>query len=262
MDANKQVLSLALVIVLATLASTLLVSSLGLRAGILGLMAIACMAISYRYSRAALWIFIAYLPFSGTFTYAIGGVFQGSNGRVSYASDYALFHLAKDTLYVAALAAIVISGQTWQKRLPSARILIWAISLLVGTCLLTLVASNLPQQLANPRSHALLIGAIGFKALVGYVPLLLCGYYLIRNKQDLWHLNRLLVVVAIACCGLNFIQYFLLVQGICPASCCHQNNLARSLFCRRIFALLSRKKFAAFAWNFCRALAVELVSHR
>jgi hypothetical protein len=218
MDANKQVLSLALVLVLATLASTLLVMGLGLRAGILGLAAIACMTLAYRYPRAGLWLFLAYVPFSGTFTYAIGGVFQGSNGRVSYASDYALFHLAKDTLYVAALAAIVVSGQTWQSLAPRAKILIWAISGAIATCLLTLVSSNLPQQLANPRSHALLIGAIGFKALIGYVPLLLCGYYLIRNKQDLWHLNRLFVVVAIVCCGLNFIQYFLLVQGICPGN--------------------------------------------
>ena len=57
---------------------------------------------------------------------------------------------------------------------------------------------------------------MGLKILLSYIPLVLCGYYLIEQKRDLFMVNRVLIVMILVCCGLALIQYFLLVQGICP----------------------------------------------
>ena len=52
-------------------------------------------------------------------------------------------------------------------------------------------------------------GILGLKVLAGYIPLIFCAYYLINDKKQLLFLSRLLVVIAIICCGLALIQFWL-----------------------------------------------------
>ncbi len=59
---------------------------------------------------------------------------------------------------------------------------------------------------------------MGLKVLMGYIPLIFCAYYLIRDRQDLLFLMRLLVVLALICCTLGFVQFLLLTTGICAGN--------------------------------------------
>ena len=53
--------------------------------------------------RQALWVFLIYMPFSGTITYWVGG-------------GNALFQLAKDVFYIPALFGLILECS--RKRLP------------------------------------------------------------------------------------------------------------------------------------------------
>jgi hypothetical protein len=220
MSASKQLFLIILTLSLATFASTFLVMISGLQAGIFSIYLVVSMALACKYPRLGLWIFLVYLPFGGTITYSIAYLYKAVNGNsIAYKSiDYFLFHLAKDAIYFPALIGVIISSQSLQKLQLIAKPLILALFGLLIACLLTLLFINLPQQLATPHSKALLVGLISLKTLIGYTPLILCGYYLIRNQKDLFLLNRSLVILTLICCGLCFIQYFLLVQGICPGN--------------------------------------------
>ena len=61
-------------------------------------------------------------------------------------------------------------------------------------------------------------GLLGFKVLLGYVPLIFCGYYLIEDKKQLIFLGRVLLVLAIVCCSLGIIQYLMLSSGYCAGT--------------------------------------------
>lgn len=159
-----------------------------------------------KYGRPALWAFLIYMPFADTVTYALAG------GNL-------LFNFAKDILYIVALIGII---ELWQKQrlfLSAAKPLAAPLGVLLGTCAVTLILANGNPQLAAPASeHPILMGIIGLKALIWYIPLILCGYYLIRDKQDLFFLTRLHVILALTCCGLGFMQYLLLATGVCPST--------------------------------------------
>jgi len=218
MNTSKQILLIIVVLCLATFASSLLVLKSGLQAGIFGLAAIFCIVFAYKYPRLGLWLFLIYLPFGGTISYSIADIYRAVDSRVTYTIDYALFHLAKDFVYFPALVGAIASSQSFQKLQFIAKPLFWAIGILYGACLLTLLLVNLPQQLQAPQSFSVLAGLISIKILIGYTPLLVCGYYLIRHLKDLYWLNRLLIILTLICCGLSFIQYYLLLQGICPGN--------------------------------------------
>jgi hypothetical protein len=218
MEASKHILLNISILSLAVFIGALFITLGKPRTGIFFAAAIAAMAISYRYPRLGLWIFLIYLPFSGTITYAIGDVYRSVENRVAFSGATVLFHLAKDTFYLPALIALLVSSHSFQKLQFITKPLFLAIFSLLGTSVLTLLFVNLGQQLENPDSDALLIGAIGFKTLLSYIPLIICGYYVIRDRQDLVFLNRLLAILTLICCSLCFIQYFLLVQGSCPGN--------------------------------------------
>ncbi|ARV59056.1 hypothetical protein BZZ01_10785 [Nostocales cyanobacterium HT-58-2] len=185
----------------------------GIKAAVPGVLGIITIALSYKYPRQALFAFLIYLPFGGTITYYIG--------------SSPILQLAKDSFYIPALIGL------WQmcrkQRLPL--IIPQAIKtplfILLGICLLTLVFVNGSQQF-NPASTGLLnnstreipigMGILGLKVFLGYVPLIACAYYLIRNKRDFLFLSRLQVVLILVCCALGFIQYLLLAKGICQGT--------------------------------------------
>ncbi|MGJ3253265.1 MAG: hormogonium polysaccharide biosynthesis protein HpsL [Elainellaceae cyanobacterium] len=159
-------------------------------------------SLSFRYPRYALWAFLIYLPFGGTITYAIG--------------NNPLLQLAKDGFYIPALIGVIQYCR--RERLPIivCKPLMVPLSALLMVCFVTLLLVNGSQQLSSDGSEQpILLGILGLKVLIGYVPLIVCAYYLIRNKQDLFFLTRLTSILILVCCGLAFVQYFFLKNGIC-----------------------------------------------
>lgn len=232
------------------------------KVGLGAIVAVLCISFSYKYPRAGLWMFIAYLPFNGTVTYGLAG---GSS----------LFQLAKDVFYIPALIALVqecrrnklpliipkqlsaplgiltvfsvltvfvVNG--WQQLNPSSvGTLAQKFQFILGQLHLTQPISvqgwHLPlgmisEAIGNGLQHVsqpiftlaqqadkavadkpLLIGFLGLKVLLGYIPLIFCAYYLLRDKKDLHWLMRVTCVLIIICCALGFIQYRMLETGKC-----------------------------------------------
>jgi hypothetical protein len=185
----------------------------GIKLAVPGALAIIIFSLSYKYPRQALFAFIIYVPLGGTITYYIG--------------NSPILQLAKDAFYVPALISI---WQTYRKQKQPFIIpkeIKTPLFILLGFCLLTLIFINGGQQL-NPPQVGLLqeapkefpigMGILGLKVFLGYVPLMTCGYYLIRNKQDFLFVSRLQVSLILICCILGFIQYFLLLTGVCQGT--------------------------------------------
>jgi len=166
--------------------------------------AILSLSFSYKYPRKALWGFLIYMPFGGTVTYALAG-------------GNALFQLAKDGFYIPALLAL--AQDCWRKRLPILlpKGLKPSLIILLICAILTLLAANGSQQFSPSRGEEqpIAMGILGLKVLLGYLPLITCAYYLIRTKEELLFLTRLHVILAIVCCGLGFVQYWMLLTDRC-----------------------------------------------
>ncbi len=162
-------------------------------------------ALSFKYPRHALWAFLIYLPFGGTITYAIG--------------NSPLLQLAKDGFYIPALFGVVQYCRREQLPLLVSKPLIPPLGILLGLCLMTLLFVNGAQQL-NPTAdeQPFFLGLLGLKVLMGYIPLIVCAYYLIRDKKDLLFLMRMTVVLILVCCGLAFVQYLFLKTGRCEGT--------------------------------------------
>ena len=162
-------------------------------------------ALSFKYPRQALWMLLIYMPFSGTVTYAIG--------------SSSLLQLAKDGFYIPALFGVIQYCRREKLPIFTPKPLVPPIVLLLVLALLTLICVNVPQQF-NPDSsdQPILMGILGLKVLVGYIPLVVCAYYLIRHRQDLLFLTRLTLIVVLVACGLAFVQYLLLKTGYCEGS--------------------------------------------
>ncbi len=219
MNLNRQELFIATTVAIAFCVSTILVIVSGLQTSIIGTTIVIFLAIAYRYPRWGLWLFLIYMPFAGTVSYAFGSIYRAVGGYVSYQRDYAIFHLAKDALYLPALIAIVISSQWLVKLRKNFLPLLIAILLLFISCLLSLFLINFSQQSSDATNGRLfLMGIVGLKIIVGYIPLLFCGYYLIRDRADLKFLIRLQTTIIIVCCSLCLVQYLLLSSGICLGS--------------------------------------------
>ncbi|MDY7020298.1 MAG: hormogonium polysaccharide biosynthesis protein HpsL [Cyanobacteriota bacterium] len=162
------------------------------------------LSFSYRYPRQALWFFLIYTPFAGTVAYWIG-------------NDHPVFHIAKDGFYIPALIATVQTARQQYLPLIIPKSLKIPLLSLLGISILTLLYENGKQQLSNdPGGQPILIGIFGLKVLMGYIPLILCAYILIRSRKELHFLTRLQVILAIICCVLGIIQYWLVVTGRCP----------------------------------------------
>ncbi|MEC4987036.1 MAG: hypothetical protein SAK42_23270, partial [Oscillatoria sp. PMC 1076.18] len=158
---------------------------------------------SYQYPRIGLWIFLIYLPFSGSITYSLG-------------AGNPLYHLIKDAFYIPSLFALIDSTTQISQPHPKIKPLIPALFLLVVVCLMTLLFVNVPQQIqGGANDNSVLVGILGLKVLLGYIPLIFCASYLIRTQSDLFFLMRLHVILIIICCSLGLLQYIFLVTGVC-----------------------------------------------
>ncbi|HAC63432.1 MAG TPA: hypothetical protein DCF68_07800 [Cyanothece sp. UBA12306] len=210
-------------IIAGTLFASVVVSSfaliiLGGKTAIMAALLVPCLVISYLFPRWGLLAFLIYLPFGGTMTYAIAGVFKAVGGGITFNKSYAVFHFAKDAFYFPAALAILISNQVLPKIFPKIRPLAIALSLLVLGCLLTFFVVNFARSLTPSQDKIVLMGIIGLKIFLGYIPLILCSYYLISNIQRLEQINRLWIVLILICCSLCIVQYLFLTTGICPGS--------------------------------------------
>lgn len=185
--------------------------------GVGAAVAILCLALCFKYPRQALWAFLIYMPFSGTITYSIS------------INPSPLLQLGKDVLYIPALVGIIQYCRRHRLPVLIPKALMLPLGILLAFCLLTLVFVNGFQQLwpeppgqtlleVGPPDQPLPLGILGLKVLIGYIPLIVCAYYLLRNMQDLLFLTRLHVVLALVCCGLAFIQYMFLTTGQCAGN--------------------------------------------
>lgn len=177
----------------------------GVKAVIAAIAGILSISLSYKYPRKALWFFLMYVPFGGTVVYAVAG-------------GNALFQLAKDAFYIP--AAIALFQDCQKKKLP---FLLPAglkptLYILLIACVLTLLVANGSQQLNPGGEKPIVLGLLGLKVLLGYLPLISCGYYLIRSKRELLFLTRAHLVLALICCVLGLIQYQFLSSGRCPGT--------------------------------------------
>ncbi|MBH8574629.1 hypothetical protein I8752_16680 [Nostocaceae cyanobacterium CENA369] len=185
----------------------------GIKAAVPAVLAILILSLSYKYPRQALIAFIIYVPFGGTITYYIG--------------NSPVLQLAKDAFYIPVLISLWQSCRQRGIPLIPVKAIKTPLYILLGLCLLTLIFVNGGQQL-NPPSAGLLekapneiplgMGILGLKVFLGYVPLIGCAYYLIRDKRDFLFLSRLQISLIFISCILGIIQYLLLLTGICEGT--------------------------------------------
>ncbi|BAY35760.1 hypothetical protein NIES2111_00760 [Nostoc sp. NIES-2111] len=167
----------------------------------------------YKYPLMGLIAFLIYVPFGGTITYYIG--------------NSPILQLAKDAFYFPALIAIWQACRRQNLPLIVPRAIRTPLFILLGVCLLTLLFVNGAQQFSPPDSGPfrqanngipLGMGILGLKVLIGYLPLIGCVYYLMKDKKDFLFISRLQVVLILICCGLGILQYLLLLTGICEGT--------------------------------------------
>ena len=184
--------------------------------------ALACLLLSFKFQRIALYAFIIYVPFAGTVTYALGG--------------NPILQIAKDVFYIPALIGLYQFCR--KNRLPI--ILPKAIKpplifLLIVVCM-TILVTNLPDQIGQvDGKFPMLMALWGAKIFFGYVPLVACIYYLIRNKEDLVFILRLQAILVLVACGLGLIQYVMLKTGACPGTTGTGSELFRASLDARCF---------------------------
>ncbi|MDB9415953.1 hormogonium polysaccharide biosynthesis protein HpsL [Microcystis aeruginosa] len=180
---------------------------------------------SFMYPRMALWAFIIYVPFNGTIVYWLGGS--------------QILQLTKDIFYIPALIALILECRTKQLPIIVSKQLGITLLLLFVFCAVCLLAVNLQKQLLPTcdsvagmsvfsgdrlvgipcrTGEPFLQGLLGFKVLLGYVPLIFCTYYLIKDKPTLLFFGRLLVTLVIICCVLGLMQYWMLKTGRCQGT--------------------------------------------
>ena len=167
---------------------------------------IVVLALSYKYPIQALWGFFIYMPFAGTVTYWIGG-------------GNALFQLAKDGFFIPAMLAMFQQlGRRKQPWIQPKNLKI-PLAILIVSCLVTLLFVNGAQQFSSkPQGQPILMGVLGLKVLLGYVPLITCTYHLLKGKREFLLFVRTHVVLVIICCFLGVMQYMMLKTGRCQGT--------------------------------------------
>ncbi len=195
----------AVAVLVGGLVGVLLSLVLGPKLGLAAGAGVLCLALSFKYPRQAIYAFIFYIPFSGTVVYALGGS--------------GILQLAKDAFFFPALLRVAMFCRKRRQPLIIPPALKTPLIVLVALSSLTLLVVNGSQQLAAEGGEIpILIGVLGLKVLLGYVLLIPCIYYLLRDREDVYRLLRTQVVVILICCGLGFIQFFMLRTGICQGT--------------------------------------------
>ncbi|GAG01285.1 unnamed protein product, partial [marine sediment metagenome] len=79
--------------------------------------------------------------------------------------------------------------------------------------LLVALAALVIIQLFNPVLHNRLVGLIGLKIWLFYVPLFFLGYHLLDSKKQLLHVLRLMIWVAVVPAAIGVIEAILISRG-------------------------------------------------
>lgn len=173
--------------------------------GIAATAGLLCLSLSFKYQRYALYAFIIYIPFSGTVTYMLGG--------------NSLLQLAKDAFYVPALIGVIQVCRRKRLDILLPEAVKVPLVLLLAIVILNIFLINLPQQFeAAGDEQPFLMGILGLKILLGYLPVITCIYYLMRSSEDLYFLLRIQAVLVIVACILGFTQYLMLRTGVCAGT--------------------------------------------
>ncbi|MBD2099533.1 hypothetical protein [Leptolyngbya sp. FACHB-261] len=188
--------------------------------------------------RLGLWLFLLYVPLGGTVTYSLGA--------------NALLQVAKDLVfYIPALIGVALMcRQKGQSMLIPRQMTVPVLALLL-ICLFHLAVVNGSQaastvpvsatsylfngRLVEGKDNPMMVGLLGFKVLMGYIPLIPATYYLLRDKNDFFLLLRGQSVVIILCCVLCLIQYVLLLRGVCKGTVATGSDLFRASLSARCF---------------------------
>ncbi|MEM1368128.1 MAG: hormogonium polysaccharide biosynthesis protein HpsL [Cyanobacteria bacterium P01_H01_bin.15] len=199
-----------------------------LKVGVLVTAIIPAAILSFVYPKPALWFMLAYMPFSGTVQYWVGG---GS----------AVYSLAKDIFYIPALFGLYLECRRKNKPVLINKAILGTLFLLLfcfgltlflvnGVTQLSPFCADLPARfIARPdggepiailckEGIPFLQGVLGLKVLLGYIPLIFCAYYLIENRQRLFFLGRYLLILVLICGFLGLAQYSLLASGRCEGT--------------------------------------------
>lgn len=195
--------------VLAFLISGLVGLLLGLMVeptlGVAATAGLLCLSLSFKYQRQALYAFIIYIPFSGTVTYMLGG--------------NSLLQLAKDAFYIPALIGVIQMCRKKRLDILMPESIKVPLVLVISIVVLNILLINLPQQFeAGGSEKPILMGVLGLKILLGYLPVITCIYYLMRTSEDLYFLLRIQAVLVITACILGFTQFLMLKTGICAGT--------------------------------------------
>jgi hypothetical protein len=219
MNFSRREIYIASIIGIALFVSTILAPFTSWQISLVGGLSIPCLVLCFRKPSWALWLFLIYLPFAGTMSYSVASVFQAVGGMVKFNQDYFFFQVLKDGFYLPALLAICLTTSTFSKFKVNNKPFIFAVLGLLAAALLTFIFANLSQQLSLTKGEKpLMMGIVGLKVLLAYIPLVLCSYFLIKDRQKLIFLGRLQVILTIVCCSLTLVQYLLLKSGVCPGS--------------------------------------------
>jgi hypothetical protein len=135
---------------------------------------------------------LLYLPFSG-----IPYVLLFPDARAST--------LLKDALFVLPAYAGFVAYAASRRRRVGERT--------IPGVLLALFATLVVVQIFNPGSPGLLVGAIGAKVWLLYVPLCYLGYHLVEDRGQLAGLLRLMSVVAVVPAVVGIVEAVLLRSG-------------------------------------------------
>ncbi len=185
----------------------------GIKVALPAVLGVIIIALSYKYPRQAIFAFIIYVPFGGTITYYIG--------------NSPILQLAKDAFFLPALIGLWQNVKKQRLPLLIPQGLKPSLYILLGCCILTLLFVNGAQQFnpppaipfkPAPKEFPIGMGILGLKVFLGYVPLISCVYYVIRDKKDFLRITRMQIVLIIVCCALGLVQYFLLLVGVCEGT--------------------------------------------
>ena len=167
--------------------------------------ALMCLAMSFKYPRPALYAFLIYVPFAGTVTYALGG--------------NSILQIAKDIFYIPALFGVFQFCRKYKLPIILPKAIKPPLILLLIVVIITILVANVPDQIGQVEGKLpFVMGIWGGKLLFGYVPLVACIYYLIRNKEDLTGLLRMQAVLVLIASSLGLIQYLMLSTGMCQGT--------------------------------------------
>ncbi|MBE9223200.1 hypothetical protein IQ215_10880 [Cyanobacterium stanieri LEGE 03274] len=192
----------------------------GIKGLMAGILLVATGAYLYKYPQTSLSLLLIYLCFGGTITYLIPNTYTIDGAYIRFTSQYAILQVIIDVFYLPALIAIILSykKEDYQENYQKYRAIIWAT---IAFCLVTLLHFlfiNVPNHLQGEQGNPILVGIIGLKIWLGYIPLILCGYYLIKSKIHLRKIIQLQIILIIICCLLTLFQYYALTAGLCIGS--------------------------------------------